>query len=231
MICSEDRNIYKPYLQLVNYAIEKFTKNGRKPVLLDAGCGRSSVLAELYKKCEIVMGVDMDKENLDSNILLDKKIYGNLTKVPLENSSIDIITSAWVFEHIKEPSRFLREMDRILRKNGYLLFIAPNRKSWFAFFASLIPEKAHGFINRVLYHRAEKDTFSKYYRLNTEKDIDKILVETLGYEKIQFQYNDDPKYLSFSKFTKPLAKIWNKIVMKDKNKKLRVHILGLYHKP
>jgi len=231
MICSEDKNIYKPYLKLVDFAVDKFLKKGTKPVLLDAGCGHSSVLEDIYRKCQSTIGVDMDREGLELNPLIDRKICGALTNIPVQNNSVDIITSAWVFEHIEKPSEFLNEMNRILTSKGYLIFIAPNRKSWFAIIASLIPQKAHGLINKLLYKRSKRDTFPKYYKLNTEKDIDEILVNKFNYKKIEFRYNDDPKYLGFSKLTKPLAGIWNRIAMKDKYKRLRVHILGLYQKP
>ncbi len=231
MMCTEERDIYKPYIELANYAVDEVSKNIGKPILLDAGCGHSNALKDVYEKCHTTIGVDIDKEGLKLNSLLDKKIHANLIDIPIPDNSVNIITSAWVFEHIKEPEKFLREMDRILSSGGYLVFIAPNRKSWFSFIASIIPQRIHGFINKLIYKRAEEDTFPKYYRLNTEKDIDKILLSKLKYKKVKFKYNDSPKYIGFCSLTKPISKLWHRIVMKEKNKKLRVHILGLYSKP
>ena len=67
--------------------------------------------------------------------------------------------------------------------------------------------------------------------MNSEEDLDKLLVEELGYNKLRFVYNDDPKYLGFCFLTKPLAALWHRIVMRPKFEKLRVHIVGLYYKP
>ncbi len=231
MICPEDINIYEPYLELVNYAIDRLKQDNKEPILLDAGCGHSTILEKEYKKCKLVLGVDKDREGLNKNKLIDKKIFADLNDMPLDDASVDIITSAWVLEHIKEPEKFASEINRVLKKGGYFIFIAPNIDGWFAFASSIIPQKLHAFINKILYKRADKDTFPAYYMMNSEEDIDDILIKKNGFRKLRFIYNDDPKYLGFCWITKPLAWLWHKTVMKDRFEKLRLHILGLYYKP
>ncbi len=227
----EDQNIYAQYIELVDYTVDRLISSGKNPVLLDAGCGYSDVLESIYKKCHTTIGVDKDRESLNKNHLVKKKIFSDLTKIPLENDSIDIITSAWVFEHIEKPKEFIIEVDRLLKRDGYFVFIAPNIDGWFAFFSSIVPNKLHGFINKVLYKRYEVDTFKTFYKMNSEEDLDKLLVDGKGYKKLKFMYNDDPKYIGFNFLFKPVAWLWHKIIMRPRFKKLRVHIIGLYYKP
>lgn len=97
MIRAQDKNIYKPYLTAINFAIEQFIKtNGAKPVLLDAGCGHSTVLENEYKKCKEVIGVDLDEAGINKNELVDRRIVSDIIKIPLPDRSVDIIVSAWV---------------------------------------------------------------------------------------------------------------------------------------
>ncbi len=46
--------------------------------------------------------------------------------LPLSDASSDVVTSFFVFEHLLQPTRTLREMMRILRPDGQLFLIAPN---------------------------------------------------------------------------------------------------------
>ena len=52
--------------------------------------------------------------------------------LPLPDESIDIINSLEVIEHIVKAEFFLKEINRVLKKNGYLLISTPNH----AFFMS-----------------------------------------------------------------------------------------------
>jgi ubiquinone/menaquinone biosynthesis C-methylase UbiE len=231
MISKEDEKIYAPYIDLAMHAIDRLLDKDRKPVLLDAGCGHSTVLEDVYHRCKLVLGVDADRQGLNHNKLVDKKIYSDLTKVPIRSDSVDIITSAWVLEHIEDPTKFVTEMDRVLKPGGFFLFIAPNIDGWYAYFASITPDWFHRIGNRLCYKRKEHDTFQTYYRMNSEEDIDSLLIEKLGYRKVRFIYNDDPKYIGFNLLLKPLAFIWHKIVMTDRMERFRVHLIGLYYKP
>lgn len=230
MIKPEDKNIYAPYLALVNQAIDEFiAETGRKPVLLDVGCGHSSVLEEEYKKCEKVIGVDLDKEGLELNEWVDEKIYGDATEVPLKDNSVDILVSAWVLEHIEFPDRLIKEADRLLGVSGRFVFIAPNKWSIYSMVTRAVPNVLHGPIVKFFYKRPEEDTFPTVFGMNTEKDLDRLMGDG-GFEKERFIYNDDELYMSFWRITKPIAKLWQIIVKPNFMRKVRAHVIGLYKK-
>lgn len=231
MVDPLDKNIYSPYQRLVDYAIDALKDLGRDPVLLDAGCGHSTALEEQYKRCGKVIGVDMDRKALNRNVLIDTKVFADMTNVPLPDDSVDIIVSAWVLEHVEKPEIFIKECDRLLRSGGYFIFIAPNVDGWYAVLASEIPYFIHEFFTKLLYKRGEGDTYKAYYRLNSEEDMDRYLVEDHKYTKIKYVYNDDPRYIGFTIFTRPLAWLWQKIVMMKRMEKFRLHVIGLYKKP
>ena len=230
MIDPSDVNIYKPYLEMVDFAIERLQKEGREIVLLDAGCGHSTLLEEQYKQCKKVIGVDLDRHGLNKNNLVDQKIMSDLIEIPLPDNSVDIYVSAWVLEHIKKPKKFIKEVNRLLKPGGYFVFITPNKDGWYAVISEAIPDSFHSTIVEKMYKRPADDTFQTYYKLNSREDIDKRLQVPEKFKKIQFVYNDDPKYIGFTWITRPFGLLWHKIVMTKPMRNERLHLIGLYKK-
>lgn len=226
-----DRKIYEPYIREVQRCVKNLLKSkpGERMTILEAGAGHSSVLKDLYRRVDEVIGIDLDKEALERNQYLDKKIVADLTEIPLDDSSVDLISCAWVLEHIENPSSFAIEAARVLKPGGYFVFIAPNRNSLYALLTRLIPSNLHSLFTELLYKRQKGDTFKTFYRMNSEAQIDKLLLQQ-GISKVKFIYNDDEKYIGFSVFTKQFAKIWHRVIMKKVFEKYRVHIIGVYKK-
>lgn len=97
-------------------------KNMPKNVL-DVGCASGWFLSELalkYPKTSYV-GVDVYKKAIDYG----KKRYKNLKLIcadahslPFPNESFDVVICAEVLEHVENPQRVLREIKRVLVKDG-----------------------------------------------------------------------------------------------------------------
>ena len=64
------------------------------------------------------MGEGLDIEKVD----FEKDTF------PIEDASIDIITSNSVVEHLKDISNFFNESYRVLKKNGIMILVTPNFK-------------------------------------------------------------------------------------------------------
>lgn len=110
--------------------ISMYIKNAKS--VLDMGCGegnRLSLLVKGYQNSIEAYGVD----NNTYAINLAKKQFPNirflkndLVKLPFGNNSFDLIYSAYVFEHLMDPEKVLRESFRILKGTGVLIIVAPN---------------------------------------------------------------------------------------------------------
>jgi ubiquinone/menaquinone biosynthesis C-methylase UbiE len=57
--------------------------------------------------------------------------------LPLSDDSVDLIVATDVIEHLVDPALFVREMHRVLKKNGYAIIDTPNLASWHNIFALL----------------------------------------------------------------------------------------------
>lgn len=93
-----------------------------KGQLLDIGCG-SKPYKDLFFKVEKYIGLEIkDKGNRNhryADVLYDGKI------MPFKNEEFDCIFLSQVFEHVFNPYDFLKEINRITKKEGFLLLTVP----------------------------------------------------------------------------------------------------------
>jgi ubiquinone/menaquinone biosynthesis C-methylase UbiE len=107
-----------------------------KPVkICDIGCGSGNMIEVLNRKFPTakIVGVDLNEEILtfakqrfinNENITL---VVGSITKIPVEENSMDLITVTEVLEHLYIEDFFagFSEISRKLKNEGYLLATVP----------------------------------------------------------------------------------------------------------
>lgn len=116
----------KLYRNFVLYPL--LTRNfDQEMVVLDFGCGIGDYLQ--YRKNTI--GVDLNSKNIRycKELGLNATIFEN-GKIPLEDNGVDAVIMDNVLEHIEEPTSVLKEIKRVLKKNGSLLIGVPGEKGF-----------------------------------------------------------------------------------------------------
>lgn len=104
-------------------------------VVLDAACGEgygSNILAQSAKD---VLGLDIDQETVEwaKNKYRDRRnlkfMQGSIAKLPIEDSSIDVVVSFETIEHVDAEIQrcYLQEIKRILKPEGFLVMSTPNK--------------------------------------------------------------------------------------------------------
>jgi SAM-dependent methyltransferase len=90
--------------------------------VLDAGAGEGQH-GELFRHCRY-MGIDLavGDPSWDYSQL---HVVGNLGDLPFADGSFDASLNVVVLEHVRNPLRALRELNRTLRPGGQLLLVAP----------------------------------------------------------------------------------------------------------
>lgn len=90
-------------------------------ITLDVGCGTKPY--EKYFKSSRYIGLEIDT-TLNRDIKKADYFYDGGT-FPFANQEFDSIVTNQVFEHVFNPSQFLKELNRVLKMKGTLLMTVP----------------------------------------------------------------------------------------------------------
>lgn len=108
---------------------------------VDLGGGRRCVYASVLRNRSSVnlVAVDVSAEELALNTDVDETIVAEAGYLPFPDSSIDLILSRTVLEHVPDVPQAAREMARVTRPGGTSLHFLPGRNALFAVAARTLP--------------------------------------------------------------------------------------------
>ena len=176
-------------------------------VVLDVGCGRGvnnedqvpfrKNLRNLKGKVAKIIGIDVDQSAQDNQYVDEFHLIQGYFW-PIETNSINLIVCDNVLEHIENPDQLFLEIHRVLSNGGYLCIRTPNRCSYIAVAATLIPNKYHSKVTSVVQDgRKEEDVFPTVYKCNSIRKLKNIMKKN-SFECVVYGYEAEPSYLSFS---------------------------------
>ena len=97
--------------------------------ILDLGCGTATYTSYLGESFENVIGLDLSHNNIKIAKEVDKKseyVCGDGLNLPFKERSFDAVFVGQVLHHFPDVKEPLKEINRILKKNGILFNIEPN---------------------------------------------------------------------------------------------------------
>jgi SAM-dependent methyltransferase len=144
---------------------------GPEVVLLDAGSGSElPLICQYAPKVGLALGIDMESPRLQPPP--NARIFvGDLERMPFPSSSVDVVISRSVFEHLEHPDRVLAEIQRVLRPGGRLVVTTPNKYYYSCLLVRMIPERAKAFYFRRVFGEEAYDYFPVRYRANTRSAL------------------------------------------------------------
>lgn len=100
-------------------------------VVLDIASGAGYGTNLIATSAQSVFGVDYSEDAIKyaKNLYKAKNlkfIQGDAQKLPLEDNTIDVVVSLETIEHLKNPEAFVKEVKRVLKKNGQFIVSTPN---------------------------------------------------------------------------------------------------------
>lgn len=120
---------YRFRKMMIKSALSKYFKSNKiNPVILDIGSGispitplpKETLFIELEKKAVEFL----NKQGLKAKI-------GDITKLPINSNSTDVILCSEVLEHVPNYKKGLKECARVLKKSGILIITVPiHMKYW-----------------------------------------------------------------------------------------------------
>jgi SAM-dependent methyltransferase len=99
---------------------------GRRPKILDVGCGTGANLVMLGEFGE-AHGIDVSHDALSfcRERGLERVRHGAAEDLPFEDGTFDLVTALDVVEHLDDDAAGLREFRRVLRPDGRILLFVP----------------------------------------------------------------------------------------------------------
>jgi len=196
-------------------------------VVLDIGCGHGNLLEKAFQKAKDTYGIDPDIKAIERNKFIKHLQVADAENLPFENNLFDVVTMAWVVEHLENPDKVLKEINRVLKPGGQVCFLTPNKLNYNVWIIRAIPHSFHDFLTRTLYGRQENDTFKVQYKMNSPKSVDQYM-HKYGFQKEKLILNGDPSYISFNSILFKIACLIESIL--DKFPNYKVHLIGCYKK-
>lgn len=179
--------------------------------LLDAGSGRTvPVLRKFAGRAGRLIGVELVEF---TDVPAGIEVYNtDLAHLPLPDASVDIVMSRSVFEHLTDPAPVYRELARVLRPGGRVVFLTANMWDYGTIVARMIPNRFHARVVKVVEGREEEDTFPTAYKTNTRSAVDQLAAQA-GLEVADFSYlSQYPNYLMFNGFLFLLGTAFEKLI-------------------
>jgi 2-polyprenyl-3-methyl-5-hydroxy-6-metoxy-1,4-benzoquinol methylase len=180
--------------------------------VLDLGCGYSNVLfAEWLASASKVVGIDRRQEDVRRNTNLQMRVVGDVEKAPLADSSVDMIVSSFVIEHVEDPLALLTECQRMLKPNGAAVFCTPCFFGYKTLIARFSGRKIANLVWKLLKGKPHPP-WPDYYRANTPAKIRQLCTQSgLVLERLVF-IPEPPHFFHNFPLLFALARAWDRFL-------------------
>lgn len=168
---------------LTKYIEEKFVSklgyiNG---FILDLGCGYGFWTKKVESHCRFVIGLDrrdiFSKSKLSRNLFF---ILGDGHNLPFKDESFEGILLIEVLEHVPKDIEFLREINRVLKKErGWLFPSTPNKRRLYHQIRKIIGKPVNYPLSLGIEHYNSNDIQEQWhFREYSEEELHKLLKDT-----------------------------------------------------
>jgi len=99
--------------------------------VLDYGCGCAGHLSDFHARGVRISGAEIAGSLVDACNAngLDVRKVDDMDRIPFEDCEFDMVYLMQVFEHLRDPIGFMRELNRILKPDGKVYIALPNNRS------------------------------------------------------------------------------------------------------
>lgn len=201
-----------------NHILDKLPSKDSSQIL-DLGCGNGILLCYIAKHMPnaVFTGVDFSsgmiavgEKNMQMNNLEVQLIKASLTHIPLDNNSMDYVVSNNALHHVEDKDALYREVIRILKPEGSLIYADSHDAVDTEFDAAKREFLANDKDFAVEYKRSADDTWQavpQYFKENHPreyhypfKDV-RIFLERAGFADITI--SPSPSYFAIVSAKKP----------------------------
>jgi len=219
------RNLPSKTIAVWLEALKSYVPQQEIGKILDLGCGTGRFTSALSKafQCSVV-GVEpssaMLNVALSQNGSNDRWKQGEAENIPLRNEAVDLVFMSQVFHHLTEPQKALREINRVLRAEGYLAIRNGTRKhnkelDWLRFFPEAlnieerrmpsrleliesVNEQSFFPIAQLTIYQLFANSYEEYFEKITQRGLSSLITINdeafqLGLQKFQAWVSEQPR--------------------------------------
>ena len=124
-------------------AIFSLLEENPKAVLLDCGCGEGVFTKDIMAKIKCskkAYGIEIAEESCKKSEAKGIIVYRDdlNSKISLNDGSVDVVFCNQVIEHLSDTDKFISEVYRVLKPNGYAVVATENLSGWHNIFALIL---------------------------------------------------------------------------------------------
>lgn len=199
-------------------------------VVLDVGCGPNSPLAEYTGRARVMVGTDIDFNEIKSNRDFDLLVAADGARLPFADARFDFLLSKTAIEHMSAPEEFFAAVHRVLKPGGVFVWATSNLRSLPIMVSKLTPLGLHRWVYRRLFGKElQIEQFPTFYRANTEAVADRQLAQA-GLAKVALHRASWPLYFAFSRLLFRGMLPVHRWADRAGVQLLQVHLIGIYRK-
>jgi SAM-dependent methyltransferase len=119
-----------------NYVSMLATESATSITVLDYGCGAGQIVTRLRNKGIDAKGCDVFYAGGDYSKQVPSEILGEIIKpmengiIPFPRGSFNVVVNNQVLEHVEDIDNVLAEIHRVLKPQGRVLSLFPDRSVW-----------------------------------------------------------------------------------------------------
>jgi len=154
----------------------KIVKKDRDLKIMEAGCGSGAMSSYMAKRNEVTVldlsmnALEIAKGNFRKNKTNGWFILGDIFSMPLSDDSFEVVWNQGVLEHFTDPVYAMKEMMRVVKRDGYVVIFIP------VFFSPL--HLFYSFLSLPCLRRLWLFDHQYFFTPNTFK----LFMEKAGYE-------------------------------------------------
>ena len=206
---------------------------GAHSAWLDVGGGRDlfpgneALATNLSQSVRLLVGVD-PSHNILQNRFVHQRVKSTVERFQ-SATQFDLVTLRMVTEHLTDPAAAVAAISRLSAPAGVLVIYTVNRWSAITAISKWTPLRVHRRAKKWLWRTEERDTFPVSYRMNTRKELGRILAKS-GFIERDFAYLGDCRILARWKFWNTIElSLWKTLQILGLPQ-LETCLLGVYQK-
>lgn len=189
------------YFEMLNREIDRI---GPDATVLDVGCGledspRLEKMQAFSQRVAHLWGVEPDTSGKIPEHF-EKSWPTTLEDADVPDSSVDLLISFFVIEHVTHPDEFMQHVERILKPGGVFISATVNLNCVFARVAKT--SQTFGFQDQLLSmllgkKRVDEYHYPAYYLMNTVAAYQQLAAKTQAFQQIELDFLENDEWYHY----------------------------------